>query len=148
MRRIVRDIKEDSQTSMRESGVSSQIPVRESERLRPLVAGYTAEECAAQAENAFLRRVPGRRMGYMCLIRHLVTSRRAFWRSYPHCNVVSLQTPVMLSPTGHTNRKNAFAAELRHFPGSCARLLMVEVFQTSAQVRAIHGQYFSDLRAG
>lgn len=111
------------------------IPVRESVRLRPLLAGHTTTECAAQAGYAFRRRVPGRRVDNICL-KDILLHRTGDTTSHRNRNKVSCQTPELLSSTGHTNRKNAFAAELRHFHGSCARLVVVEVFQTSAQVEA------------
>ena len=90
---------------VRECLLASRVPVRESGRLRPLVAGYTAEKCSAEAENAFRRRVPGRGMDDRCLTRHLVTPGRDNFHSRWNCNEVSLQTHELLSPTGHTNRK-------------------------------------------
>jgi len=122
--------------TLRHNELLSPVPVRESARLRPLVAGYTATKCAAQAENAFRRRVPGRVKSNICLedisLHREETLRRSRW----NCNEVSCQTHALLSSSGYTNREKYFRSKLRHFPGSCTRLLMVEVFQTSAQVES------------
>ena len=119
--------------ALKQNKVQSMAPVRESARLRPSVTGHTAAECPAQAGNAFRRRVSRRRIDNICL-EDISLHRAEGTTRRRNCNEVSCQTPTLLSPSGYTNRKNAFAAGLRHFPGSCTRLLMVEVFQTSAQV--------------
>ena len=94
------------------------VPVRESARLRPLVAGYTATKCAAQAENAFRRRVPGRVKSNICLedisLHREETLRRSRW----NCNEVSCQTHALLSSSGYTNRENAAACCESIFPVS------------------------------
>jgi len=96
--------------TLRHIEVVSPVPVRESARLRPSVAGYTPAKCAAQAENAFRRRVPGRVKSKICLEDISLHREEALCRSSWNCNEVSCQTHALLSSSGHTNRENAFAA--------------------------------------
>ena len=79
---------------VRECLLASRVPVRESGRLRPLIAGYTAEKCSAEAETHFVAVCPTG-MDDRCLTRHLVTVRCDGGQSRRECNEVSLQTHTL-----------------------------------------------------
>ena len=130
--------------TLRHNVVLSPVPVRESGRLRPSVTGHTAAECAAQAGNAFRRRVPGRRIDNICL--EDISLRQEETLNVAICAVTRCLARHMrcISYRAHEPEK-CFRSKLRHFPVSCTRLLIVEVFSDLRTGRVLN-RYFSDIK--